>query len=135
MLLPLGDIFLELLYKIFYYFVSISHFIDISYHIVKILEVEEYTYIIYIYRALAFEEQSKYLSAFYATFHSTLFCFVRTLPQVFMGLHKNHRKMWSFIVFHFGLVSLVSWVWLFLICIPFQPPDQAQPTHLWENGE
>lgn len=49
MLLPLEDIFLELLYKIFYYFVSISHFIDISYHIVKILEVEEYTYIIYIY--------------------------------------------------------------------------------------
>lgn len=132
-LLPLGDIFLDLLYTIFHYFVSISHFIDTFYHIVTVWEVEEY-----IYRALAFEQQGKYcgyLSAFDATFHSRLFCSVTTLPQVFVGLHRNHRKMWAFIVFHFGLVSLVGWGCLFLISVPSQPPAQPQPTHLWGNGE
>lgn len=87
---------------------------------------------------MASEQQCKYceyLSAFYATFLSRLFCFVTTFPHVFMGLCRHHRKMWSFIVFHFDLVSLDSWGWLFLICVPSQPPAQPQPTHLWGNGE
>lgn len=73
-----------------------------------ILEVEEY-----IYRALVFEQKRQYcgyLSAFYVTFHSWLLCFVTTLPQVSVGLRRNHGKNVGFHSFPFWLVGAgCSW--------------------------